>query len=103
MSISHAIHPHQPDTCRRFRLATLVTCRAAVFALPAQAEALDTSIGRLEFEAGLPASETIQKRYDELDVQRAVQAYLWALCRWRRTAPWQTPTRRWVQTTTRWS
>jgi hypothetical protein len=49
------------------------------FALPLQAETMNTRIGELEFTSGYPTEKTAQKLYDELDFQRAVQAYLWAL------------------------
>jgi hypothetical protein len=50
---------------------------------------LDTRIGRLDLERGLPTEQTTKKLFDELDFQRAVQAYLWALpivgiAEWRR-------------------
>ena len=38
-----------------------------------------TRIGTLQFESGYPSSETVDKLYNELDFQRAVQAYLWGL------------------------
>jgi len=38
-----------------------------------------TRIGELKFEMGYPSDATIKKLYSELDFQRAVQAYLWAL------------------------
>ncbi|MFI5401827.1 MAG: DUF1254 domain-containing protein [Planctomycetota bacterium] len=37
-----------------------------------------TRIGELEFEHGNPTPETAKKLFDEMDFQRAVQAYLWA-------------------------
>jgi hypothetical protein len=40
---------------------------------------VDTRIGRLEFELGVPTRETVVKLFDELDFQRACQLYLWAL------------------------
>ena len=40
---------------------------------------LDTRFGKLEFESGYPTNETAQQHYDKLDIQRAVQVYLWAL------------------------
>ena len=46
---------------------------------PAPCQTIDSQIGDLEFEAGYPQSHTVQMLYDELDFQRAVQAYLWAL------------------------
>ncbi|MEI8251952.1 MAG: hypothetical protein WCF98_12340, partial [Synechococcus sp. ELA057] len=36
-------------------------------------------LGRLELENGYPTDATARKLYDELDLQRATQAYLWAL------------------------
>ncbi|TRW45700.1 DUF1254 domain-containing protein [Georgenia yuyongxinii] len=35
-------------------------------------------LGALQFELGFPTPETTQKLFDEMDFQRAVQAYLWA-------------------------
>ena len=56
-----------------------VVLLSSVFVVPIWAESIDTKIGKLEFHAGYPTKETVQKLYDELDFQRAVQAYLWAL------------------------
>ncbi len=57
---------------------------AAVFltvtlVLPVSAQSIDSRIGKLDFQSGYPTDETVQKLYEELDFQRAVQAYLWAL------------------------
>ena len=41
-------------------------------------ESVETRIGTLNFEQGFPTEETARKLYDEMDFQRAVQAYLWA-------------------------
>ena len=41
-------------------------------------DSVDTRIGTLNFENGYPTEETAQKLYDEMDFQRAVQAFLWA-------------------------
>jgi hypothetical protein len=50
---------------------------------PAQAlpttGAIASRIGSLEFEGGYPTQESLTKLYDELDFQRAVQTYLWAI------------------------
>lgn len=43
------------------------------------AENINSRIGELSFKSGYPTDKTIQKLYDEMDFQRAVQAYLWAL------------------------
>lgn len=43
-------------------------------------KAMDTRIGKLNFESsGYPTSETVQKLYDEMDFQRASQAYIWGI------------------------
>src|SRR6516225_2316752 len=49
-------------------------------AVPALAqETIDTRIGKLTFESGYPSQKTVQKLYDEMDFQRACQAYLWGI------------------------
>ena len=40
---------------------------------------IDSRIGPLAFEGGYPTEESLVKLYDELDFQRAVQSYLWAV------------------------
>ena len=40
---------------------------------------VETRIGRLDFDAGYPAPDTTARLFDELDFQRAVQGYLWAV------------------------
>ncbi|MCE5289394.1 MAG: DUF1254 domain-containing protein [Nocardiaceae bacterium] len=40
---------------------------------------IDTRIGPLSFDHGMPTTETVATLYDEMDFQRAVQCYLWAL------------------------
>lgn len=42
-------------------------------------ETVDTRIGKLTFESGYPSQETLTKLYDEMDFQRACQAYLWGI------------------------
>lgn len=39
---------------------------------------VDTHIGKLELQGGFPSTSSVGKLYDELDFQRAVQAYVWA-------------------------
>jgi hypothetical protein len=48
-------------------------------ALSAQADIVKTRIGDLPFDVGYPSAETAERLYDEMDFQRATQAYLWAL------------------------
>jgi len=42
------------------------------------AEDSDSRIGRLSFENGYPSKDTVTRLYEEMDFQRATQAYLWA-------------------------
>lgn len=42
-------------------------------------ETIQTRIGKLTFESGYPSEETVKKLYDEMDFQRAAQAYLWGI------------------------
>jgi hypothetical protein len=39
---------------------------------------VDTRIGPIELQCDYPSGASVQKLYDELDFQRAVQAYIWA-------------------------
>jgi hypothetical protein len=39
----------------------------------------DTRIGKLEFERGYPTPQTVDKLYNEIDFQRACQAFIWGL------------------------
>jgi len=62
-------------------VATGACSAAAQYVQPkplAGSETVKTRIGELKFELGVPAEETVARLYDELDFQRAVQAYLWA-------------------------
>lgn len=40
---------------------------------------IDTRIGRLEFAHGYPSQATVKTLFDQMDFQRATQAYLWSL------------------------
>ncbi len=51
----------------------------ALLAATAQADTVQTRIGELSFDVGYPTTETAERLYDELDFQRATQAYIWAL------------------------
>src|SRR5262249_15061238 len=42
-------------------------------------ETMDTRIGKLTFESGYPTQDTVDKLYNEMDFQRACQAYIWGL------------------------
>ena len=71
------IHINAVTTRRRKALP--VVALSLLLAAQANGQAVDSKVGKLEFEAGYPTAETVQTLYDELDFQRAVQAYLWAL------------------------
>jgi hypothetical protein len=45
----------------------------------AQTQTVDSWIGRLELQAGYPSKATAEKLFDEMDFQRATQAFIWAL------------------------
>ncbi len=40
---------------------------------------IESRIGPLTFEGGYPTDDTVVKLYDEMDFQRAVQCYMWAI------------------------
>ena len=73
------------STRRRLALpgsTTAVAIAAALLvgaAFPAAAETVSTRLGPLTLENGYPSKKTAAKLYDELDFQRATQAYIWAL------------------------
>jgi hypothetical protein len=61
-------------------LTSALLASALCGASPALAqETIDTRIGKLTFESGYPSQETVGKLYDEMDFQRASQAYLWGI------------------------
>ncbi len=41
--------------------------------------AIESRIGPLAFEGGYPTDDTVAKLYEEMDFQRAVQCYMWAI------------------------
>jgi hypothetical protein len=63
---------------RQTSIATVAALALIVTTAGAQAQTTDTRLGKLSFPNGFPAGETTRKVFDEMDYQRAVQAYLWA-------------------------
>ena len=67
---------------KRARRVLLAAIISAVCAAGLQAETLDTRIGKLEFTHafadGYPTDATVRKLFEEMDFQRAVQAYIWS-------------------------
>ena len=55
---------------------TFTTARAQV--LPTTGS-VETRLGKLQLENGYPSDPTVEKIFDDIDYQRACQAYLWAL------------------------
>jgi hypothetical protein len=45
----------------------------------AHAQTVETRIGKLDFELGVPTQATVKNLYDQMDFQRACQLYIWAL------------------------
>jgi len=66
-------------TSKNLTLALCAVISAPLFLSVSQAEMRESSVGPLEYIGGYPTKETAQKYYDELDLQRAVEVYLWAL------------------------
>jgi hypothetical protein len=60
---------------------TILTVALAceLMATTVYSQTLDTRIGKLDFELGVPTQQTAAKLYDEMDFQRAVQCYLWGV------------------------
>jgi hypothetical protein len=62
------------------KIKTILSALAcALTATTVCAQTIDTRIGKLDFELGVPTQQTAAKLYDEMDFQRAVQSYLWGL------------------------
>src|SRR5262245_31495471 len=63
------------------RLLFASSAALAVLALPtvSRAETVDTRLGTVELEAGYPSKRSAEKLFDEMDFQRATQAFIWAL------------------------
>ena len=60
-------------------VAIAIASALAVTSANAQTpDSVKTRIGTLNFERGFPTEETTRKLYDEMDFQRAVQAFLWS-------------------------
>ena len=62
-------------------ISTLLVCGMANFS--AAQQDVNSRIGKLsftkDFENGYPTDETVTKLYDEMDFQRATQAYMWSI------------------------
>jgi len=72
----------QAASAKPFGLALVILSVLTIAGSPAQADDSKTPqqyfADRIKLDAGQPAVESIPELYDELDFQRAVQAYIWA-------------------------
>jgi hypothetical protein len=57
-------------------LALILAFTTSAFA---QTGTFETRIGTLEFKNGYPSQKSVEKLYEEIDFQRACQAYIWGL------------------------
>ena len=68
---------------RKLQLVGSIVVLLISLAIHVNAESVQTRIGALEFthefKDGYPTEESVKKLYDEMDFQRACQAYLWGL------------------------
>lgn len=65
----------------RFILATAMAalaCATGASAKDVLTGPVETRIGKIELQGGYPSSRSVDKLYDEIDFQRASQAYIWA-------------------------
>ena len=69
---------HTQATPHRRARAGALTLTGAHAQPATTSDSVETRIGTLSFEKGYPTPETARKVYDEMDFQRAVQAFLWA-------------------------
>jgi hypothetical protein len=61
-----------------FLIAATLVCSGASSVVAQSTLTVDTTIGKLDFDHGVPIKETVTKLYDEMDFQRACQLYLWS-------------------------
>ena len=50
-------------------LSVIAILAALIIAAPVKSQTVETRIGKLDFEHGVPTTETVAKLYDEMDLQ----------------------------------
>ena len=60
-------------------LLSLVACTTPLAQDLPTSGRVESRLGALELENGYPTAATVEKVFDDIDYQRACQAYLWAL------------------------
>ena len=73
------MRPNFPHALVRSAVAAATVATAFLCALPAQTQTVDTRLGPLQLENGYPSRASVERLYDEMDFQRATQAFLWGL------------------------
>jgi hypothetical protein len=68
-----------PMNLKHFQFAVAAALVLFAASSPVQAQAVNTRIGKIELQAGYPSKASAEKLYDEMDFQRATQAFIWAL------------------------
>src|SRR5262245_12419466 len=66
-------------TTKHFRFAGAAGLALLMTSSLAQAQTIDTRVGKVELQAGYPSKASVEKLFDEMDFQRATQAFIWAL------------------------
>jgi hypothetical protein len=61
------------------RLVVTAATMLLVASSPARAQTVDTRIGKIDLEVGYPSKASVERLFDEMDFQRATQAFIWAL------------------------
>lgn len=61
------------------RIGGLLLSAVVLASTSVLAQAIDTRVGVIDLELGVPTKASAEKLFDTLDFQRACQAYLWAL------------------------
>lgn len=77
MATKHGTDIITKSTRRQVLFAAMLAVAVCAAFASAQ-ETVQTRIGDLRFQDGIPSNESMTKLYDEMDFQRATQAYIWA-------------------------
>jgi hypothetical protein len=62
-----------------FMIVASLVCSGAPIVLAQSTQTVETRIGKLEFELGVPTKATVENLYGQIDFQRSSQLYIWAL------------------------
>ena len=79
LTLAYATHIGVRMSMTRPLILIAAALIGGLVAATTQAQTVDTRIGKLDFEHGVPTQATVEKLYDQMDFQRACQLYLWAM------------------------